>query len=77
MSRSYCVSSLDLADAPSSTFPNTVCPLELLSGKFRRYTPVNIIVNPQSSEMVFVMSVMLKPWKRTKDAVRTAVVKVT
>ena len=45
--------------------------------KFSRYTPVNIVRKPQSKLMVLTASVVLKPRKRMKDAVRVNVVKVT
>jgi hypothetical protein len=32
---------------------------------------------PQSREIVFTADVVLKPWKRRKDATRVQVVKVT
>ena len=34
-------------------------------------------MKPQMSEMVLTALVVLKPWKRMKEAQRTAVVKVT
>ena len=45
--------------------------------RFRRYTPVKIVRKPQRREMVFTASVVLKPWKRMKLAVKVQVVKVT
>ena len=41
------------------------------------YTPQKMIRKPQRSRAVSMAFVMLKPWKRTNEAVRTAVVNVT
>lgn len=43
----------------------------------RRYTPVNITKKPQSRDMVFTASEVLKPPYKMKEAVRVAVVNVT
>jgi len=45
--------------------------------RLSRYTPVKIVRNPQRREMVFTASVVLKPLKRIKEAIRVKVVKVT
>jgi hypothetical protein len=53
------------------------CPSGSWRERFRRYTPVKMMRNPQSSEMVLTASVVLNPLKRMKEAQRVAVVKVT
>ena len=40
-------------------------------------TPKKMMMKPHISEIVLTGFVVLKPWKRIKDATRTAVVKVT
>jgi hypothetical protein len=45
--------------------------------KLRRYTPENITKNPQSSEIVFIAEVVLKPLNKINEAHRVAVVNVT
>ena len=52
-------------------------PSRSLPLKLSRYTPVNIVRKPPSSDMEVTSSVTLNPLKRINDAVRTAVVKVT
>ena len=40
-------------------------------------TPKKMVKKPQRSDIVLTTSVVLKPWKRIKEASRTAVVNVT
>ena len=40
-------------------------------------TPRKIVMKPQIKDMVLITSVVLKPWNNRKDAINTAVVKVT
>ena len=56
---------------------NTLAPLGSVRERLRRYTPVKMIRKPQRREIVFTGSLVLKPRKRTKEATRVAVVKVT
>ena len=47
--------------------------------KLSRYTPVKIVRKPhrRDTDLTSSLSEMLKPWKRMKEAARTAVVNVT
>jgi len=45
--------------------------------RLRRYTPVKMMRKPQRSEIVLIASVVLKPWKRMKEASSVKVVNVT
>ena len=60
------------SDRDESRGPSRSLPLKL-----SRYTPVNMVRKPPSSDMEVTSSVTLNPLKRINDAVRTAVVKVT
>ena len=41
------------------------------------HTPRKIVMKPHRRDIVLMASVVLKPWKRMKEARRTAVVKET
>jgi hypothetical protein len=44
---------------------------------FRRWTPRKVMMNPQRSDKVPAASVVLKPWKRMREATTVAVEKPT
>jgi hypothetical protein len=52
-------------------------PLGSSRERLSKYTPEKMMRKPQRREIVFTADVVLKPWKRRKDATRVQVVKVT
>jgi hypothetical protein len=57
--------------------PSDRLPLGSSRERLSKYTPEKMMRKPQRREMVFTADVVLKPWKRRKDATRVQVVKVT